>query len=236
MTCTQPGAITPEDIVAYADGEAPERVIAHMRGCRHCRAEAGRYASIGRRLGGALRRFDCPSPHELGELELGLLAPDQTLALARHVADCPRCVDELRTLRDFLVTEPAVRPGVLERLRWVVAALVEPGPGLAVAALRGAADPNSRTYRAEGTTITVSVEPGSMRGRATLLGLIACETRAEPPAGLAVELIGPDGPLARAQSDDLGSFSFEDVGRGLYRLELRLDDQVLVAEGLSVEP
>src|SRR5262249_32175126 len=97
MTCTEPGAITPEELVAYGDGEAPERVLAPLRHCRRCRSEAERYAAIGRRLGGALRRFDCPTPHYLGELELGLLAAEESLTLARHVATCPRCADELRT-------------------------------------------------------------------------------------------------------------------------------------------
>jgi hypothetical protein len=234
MSCLQPGSITPEELVAYVDGEAPARVAEHVRRCRRCRSEVERYASIGRQLGAALRRFDCPSSHRLGEMELGLLPPEERLVVAQHVADCPRCTDELRTLRGFLVVDPPAEPGLVERLRRVVAGLVEPAPGLALGALRGASDLTSRTYRSDGTTITVSVEPGPRPGRATLLGLVAREAPSEPLAGLAVELVAADGALAQAQGDDLGSFSFEDVSPGLYRLELRLDDQVLIAEDLIV--
>jgi hypothetical protein len=235
MTCTQPGAVTPEDLVAYADGDAPERVRAHVLACRRCRDEARRYAAVGRRLADALRRFECPTSHVLGELELGLLPADQTLALARHVADCPRCADEMRTLREFLVTEPAVRPGVVERLRWVVAALVQPAGAAPLGALRGVDDESSRTYRAEDATITVSIEPGSRPGRAALLGLLVRESAPERLDGLMAELVGSDGTTDQARTDSLGSFSFADVAPGLYRLQLRLEDQVLVAEGLSIE-
>jgi len=235
MSCVQPGAITPEELVAYADGDAPARVAEHVRRCRRCRSEVERYASVGRLLGAALRRLDCPSPHRLGEMELGLLPPEERLSVAQHVAACARCTDELRTLRAFLVAEPAEEPGLVERLRRIVAVLVEPPPGFALGALRGAADATSRTYLADGTTITVSVEPGSRHDRATLMGLVAREVRPDLLAGLAAELVGADGAVAEARTDELGSFSFEDVAPGLYRLQLRVDDSLVVVEDLRVD-
>jgi anti-sigma factor RsiW len=236
MSCVQPGAITPEDLVAYVDGEAPARVAEHVRRCRRCRSEVERYALVERRLGAVLRRFDCPSPQRLGDMELGLLPPEERLTVAQHVAECTRCTDEVRTLRQFLAVEPAAEPGLVERLRRIVAVLVEPPPGFALGALRGAADATSRTYLADGTTITVSVEPGLRHDRATLMGLVAREARPDVLAGLGAELVGADGTVAGAQTDELGSFSFEDVVPGLYRLQLRLDDVVVVVEDLSVEP
>ncbi|HEY3110769.1 MAG TPA: hypothetical protein VGL23_18570 [Chloroflexota bacterium] len=236
MSCLQPGSITPEELVAYVDGEAPARVAEHVRRCQRCRSEVERYASIGRQLGAALRRFDCPSSHRLGEMELGLLPPEERLAIGQHVADCARCTDELRTLRAFLAVESPAEPGLVERLRRVVAALVEPAPGLALGALRGAADATIQTYRSDGTTITVSVEPGPRPGRATLLGLVAREARSDRLAGLAAELVASDGAVLQAETDGLGSFSFEDIAPGLYRLQLRVDDSVVVVEDLSVGP
>src|SRR5262245_5458377 len=146
MSCVQPGAVTPEELIAYVDGEAPARVAEHVRRCRRCRAEVEQYAVVERRLGAALHRFDCPSPQRLGEMELGLLMPEERLAVAQHVADCARCTDELRTLRQFMAFEPAAEPGLVERLRRLVAILVEPPPALALGALRGADDATSRTY------------------------------------------------------------------------------------------
>jgi hypothetical protein len=237
LTCIQPGAITPEELVACADGAAPEHVVDHVRRCRQCRAEVEQYASVSRRLRGALGHLRCPAPHRLGEMELGLLGPEETLQVARHVAECPSCVDELRTLRTFLAEEPVGRPGLVERLRRVVAALVEPASGLVQAydSFRGPDDPTSRTYVAEDATITVSVEPGPEPGRALLLGLATREARPNSLAGLAVELVGDDGSIAEAETDAAGSFSFDDVAPGLYGLHLRLDDRVVVVEALSVD-
>jgi anti-sigma factor RsiW len=145
MTCVQPGAVTPDELVAFVDGEAPKRVVDHVRRCRRCRSEADRYAALSRRLGSLLYRFDCPPPHRLGEMEFGGLADDERLALARHVADCARCADELRTLRTFMADEPVPGPSLFARVQRVVATLVEPAGGLAYDALRGTADSGSRT-------------------------------------------------------------------------------------------
>jgi hypothetical protein len=210
-------------------------VAEHVRRCRRCRSEVERYTLVGRRLGAALRRFDCPTPHRLGEMELGLLPPQERLSVAQHVADCARCTDELHTLRSFLSFEPAAAPTLGERLRRLIAVLVEPPPAFALGALRGAADASSRTYRAEGTTVTVSVEPGLSYGRATLLGLVAREAHPDLLAGLAAELVGADGAVSEAETDPLGSFSFDDVVPGRYRLQLRVDDSLVVVEDLSVE-
>jgi anti-sigma factor RsiW len=235
MTCVQPGAITPEELVAFVDGEAPDRVVEHLSRCRGCRSEAERYASLAHRLGAALHRFDCPSPQRLGEMELGALPPEERLVLAQHVAECARCADELRTLRAFMADEPAPRPSVVARLRSIVATLVEPAAGLAFDTLRGAGDAGSRTYQAEGTTITLSVEPGPRHGRSAVLGLIAREARADAAASPDAELVSVDGTVSRSRVDDLGSFSFDDVEPGTYRLHLRLGDRTVVVEGLNVE-
>src|SRR5438045_4093411 len=88
MSCTQPAAITPEEMVAFVDGEASDQVVAHLRGCRRCRSEVERYASAGQRLRRLLGRLDCPSPHRLGEMELELLPPEEAVALAGHVVEC----------------------------------------------------------------------------------------------------------------------------------------------------
>jgi hypothetical protein len=49
-----------------------------------------------------------------------------------------------------------------------------------------------------------------------------------------VELVSADGTSRRSQVDDLGSFAFDDVAPGTYRLQLRLGDREVVVEGLNV--
>jgi hypothetical protein len=237
LTCMRPGVVKPEELVACADGEVAEHVVEHVRRCRQCRADVELYASLSRRLRRVLGHLRCPAPHLLGEMELGLLGREETLELAGHVAECVSCVDELRSFRRVPADEPVGRPGFVERLRRVVAALVEPNTGLVYAhdALRGPDDPTSRTYLADDATITVSVEAGSRAGRAVVLGLATREAHPTLLSGLTVELVGDDGDIAEAATDTAGSFSFDDVTPGLYDLQLRLDDRIVVVEGLSVD-
>src|SRR5512141_3070774 len=102
MRCSSPEAVTPEDIVAYVDGDAPPRVVEHIRSCPSCRAEARQYAQVQGRLHQALHRFDCPTPLALGEYNLGLVSAEDRTHIAAHVLECPACADELRALRAFL--------------------------------------------------------------------------------------------------------------------------------------
>jgi anti-sigma factor RsiW len=104
MSCTRPGAVTTADIVAYIDGEAGLAVVEHVRECAGCAAEARAAGRVQSRLRGALRRFDCPSAHSLGEYELGVLDAEQQRLLAAHVETCPECAGELRMLRTYLAT------------------------------------------------------------------------------------------------------------------------------------
>src|SRR5436309_1821070 len=169
---SHPGAVSPEEMLAYIDGEAPPRVVEHLRSCPDCMAAARGYARVQRRLQRSLQRFDCPSPQRLGDYELDILAPEERTAVAGHVVECPRCTDELRTLRDFLALEIAAPPiGPLERARRLIAALVVPAPGAAHARLRGAADTATQTYRAGDVTISVHTGPGARRGRGSIEGL-----------------------------------------------------------------
>ena len=55
-----------------------------------------------RRLRRALGCLNCPSAHQLGEYELGLLPAWLASAVAAHLGDCPACLDEVRALRAAL--------------------------------------------------------------------------------------------------------------------------------------
>jgi len=167
-----------------------------------------------------LYRFDCPTPHTLGEYALDILDTEERVSVASHAAGCHECAAELSTLRTFLATEPPLTETLWDRARRIVATLLTPAPGLALGTLRGAADVATRQYEAD--DVTVSVGRGLERG--SLIGLIT----------------GGVGRTARLEShtseiDDLGNFEFEGLLPGTYTLELDVDDRVIVVENLQID-
>ncbi len=246
MNGGHPGAVSPEDLIAYLDGEASPDVAAHVRDCPECCAASADYARDLRRLQGRLFRFECPPSHQLGEYELGVVSPEQRTAIAAHVVECPLCTAELRTLRDFLagdlvagLADPA--PGPVERLRRVVATVLAPRPAGAYAGLRGAAaDTGTRTYQAGDVSVSVSMTPAARRGWLSLSGLIWREDAEGEIAGSTVALIGveddaPTAPIGQAtEIDELGNFTFDEVEPGAYWLEVTLGDQIVVVDDLPL--
>lgn len=236
MDRSHPGAVTPENLIAFLDGEAPPEVAAHLRDCAICRGVAAEYARVQGPLLTHLWRFDCPAPQALGEYELGLLRPEERTSVAAHVVDCPHCGDELHQLRGFLATEPAApTPGPFARARRVVATLLAPSPGGAFAGLRGGDDDATRTYRADDLTITIDTGFEPRRARGSLAGLIWRES-GDPAVveGSAAVLVAADGTAQAAEVDDLGNFGFDELAPGTYRLEVALEDRHVAIEELHI--
>ena len=196
---------------------------------------------LDRHLRGALHRFDCPTAHTLGEYELDLLAPELRTTVAAHVVDCPRCADELRTLRSFLREDPIAtggeaRGGPRHALSRIVAALV-PAPA-ALSAIRGAASTHGQMYRAGGYTITLVVGERARRERPSLVGLVTRDDNEDgDPKGAPARLIRLAQPshVHAARIDELGNVAFEGIEPGLYDLELELSGQVVVIESLALD-
>jgi anti-sigma factor RsiW len=230
---THPGAVTPEEIMAYVDGEAPEHLAAHIRSCPHCIAQASILARDQGKLHRLLYRFDCPSPHELGEYELGVVSPEARTQVAAHVLECPRCTDELQALRSFMAPEPMPQNGMMDRLRRSVATLLTQ-PGLAYAGLRGAGDTGVKTYRAGDVTITISSLPGAARGRVTVAGLVTHESAEPEQLRGEVRLAAGEAPSHTGEVDEMGNFFLEDVAPGSYQMELQFPEQVVLIEDLQV--
>ncbi|HEX5504106.1 MAG TPA: hypothetical protein VFW96_15880 [Thermomicrobiales bacterium] len=238
MKCIDPDAATPEDLLAYADGDAPPTIVEHVRACPACAAAAAGYAATQRRLRERLHRFDCPSSQAIGDYELGLLAPAERTRMAAHVVACPQCAGELRVLRDFLASEPAALtrpaagPGALRR---VVATLLAPAPGAAYAGLRGADDATAETYQAGGVTIALDTQFDRRRGRGALTGLLwQDDPAAADLAGAAATLLAPDGTTRTAALDDVGNFAFDDLAPGQYQVEVALGDQLVTLPELRI--
>lgn len=100
----------------------------------------------------------CPSPHDLGEFELGLLALTEMDSIGNHVNGCPHCQSELKELREFLVTaEPLGLAAVAE---WVVewAEGLFSGSGqLGFAGVRGAGG-RARTFQVGELLLSITLQ------------------------------------------------------------------------------
>jgi anti-sigma factor RsiW len=238
MDCIDPGVVTPEDLVAYADGEADARTAVHVAACSACAAQAGAYARDQHLLSARLFRVDCPPALTLGELTLDLLDPDATLATRAHLALCPHCRADLAALqtdlRDDPLTALAPAPGRLARI--VARLLPAPAVGSAYAGVRGAGENGSRTYEADGVTLSLTVDAegtGAAR-RWMLLGLVIDEGGGEVPAGAAVRLLAAGQPAAETTLDEVSNFTFTELADGVYDLELTLGERVIAVEGITV--
>lgn len=230
-------AVRPEDLIAFADGEATGPVGEAIRSDPALLAAADAYAQTQGALQRRLYRFACPPPQVLGEYDLGLLAPAERTRIAAHVVGCPRCAAELAMLREFMAAEDPVPPvGAIGRVRRIVAALLPPPPLLSPhASLRGSEDAKTRTYQAGDVTITLDLGAPVRRGRTSLVGLIWRE--GDDPAAMAgsnVALIGDDGSSETTAIDDVGNFTFDDVTPGAYRLEVACGDDHLIIEDLPI--
>jgi hypothetical protein len=180
----------------------------------------------------SLYRFDCPDAHMLGEYQLDLLAPEARTSVAAHAVQCEPCTAELQTLRAFLAMPTAIPQSIAERTRRVVAALFKPAPGLAYGGLRGTADTDTRLYRAE--DVTVSLSSGDQPH--SLLGLVIDPNAAEGVLeGRAVRFVPADGAVLATTLDDLGNFELDEVPSGTYVLELDLVGRLIAIEELRLD-
>lgn len=230
-------AVTSEDLIAYGDGEATREIAERIAADPSLRAAADEYRRAQRRLQGHLYRFACPSPLVLGEYDLGLLDPMERTRIAAHVVGCPRCAEELRTLRDFLAAEDDMLPiGAIERMRRIVATLLPPPLRTSpYANLRGADDATTRTYQAGDVTITLDLGAPVRRGRTSLVGLLWRNSDdPETVSGSPAVLIDTAGARQMATIDDVGNFTFDDITPGAYQLELTLGDDIITIEGLPI--
>ena len=96
--CTTPPALSGSALIAAADGEADEAMLAHLRECPHCAARVAQTRALQTRLTRRLYRLECASSETLVDYCQGLLNPSQRAALAQHLAVCHHCVAEVALL------------------------------------------------------------------------------------------------------------------------------------------
>jgi anti-sigma factor RsiW len=223
--CIDPGDITDEALLAYARGEDGEGA-AHIARCPACLAEARAYARLEPLLSAGLYRRSCPDTLILGEYALDTLDPDARRQVAVHLVDCPHCLAESRDVRAFLAEpDPPAPLGVVRTLRRILARRLEPlAPALA--GLRGG-PAESVTYETDDVSVTLDVQPGTRPAERVIAGLVLASG---PLAGAPATLHQDDRLLQSETIDDLDAFLFAPVPPGAYRVELTLDDAVIVLD------
>jgi|GEM_PF-544610 len=242
--CINPAEIQPGDLSAYADGEAAQRVAAHVRRCAFCAGRVAIYRRMVAALAVALDRAACPEAETLGDFYLDALPAGQKLVVAKHLAACPQCAAELQAFdrpvpsADWL----AGLKGLSSVLTGVLEAIRVPLRPLAVA--RGdTARPHY--YRAGNLNISIGYRSSTAQ-RGVLSGVIlAPASRAAPaprfPLPVAQEgrmpfihvtLFRHDAEVSVQPIDALGSFVFEDIPPGEYDLAFDWDERVVLVTGI----
>ncbi len=234
MTCVSPPELTDGNLLAYLDGEVDDHAKKHLENCPSCRGRARRLARRQSDMTARIYRFDCPSPLELGEYRLGVLPAGRAAGVARHLAACPRCTQEVAQLAGYLADlapelelSPLERAG--ERLRVLVARLASggaagdllalPGPALAYAGLRGQEDQaRALIFEAEQVQIALDVQADPAHpGRQTILGLVA---GVDDPQAYQVYLWKDNQRVTAVALDDTVNFVIPDLAAGRYELIL----------------
>ena len=203
------------------------------------------------RIAAGLYRFDCPTALELGEYFLGLVNETRRAYIAQHLPLCPRCTAEYAGYKAFMAqpdadvgarlaraqTPMAPQPGLLEKVKWLVADLVQPPTTGALApAYRGAGD-TLRNYRAGEYDISLDVQADADQpGRKLIVGLVI----GADVSGVTVELQTPGevGGTVPAEVDELGNFILAGVAPGVYDLVISdaAHNVAILIPGFDVQP
>ena len=227
MTCNSPPELDDGILLSYLDGEADQGVAAHLDQCPHCRQRAQRLGSLEERMRVRMYRSTCPSPLELGEYHLGLLADTEARGIARHLKDCPHCSREVSQLKTYLGDLSSdLEFSFAERIKVLVANLVRAGdradtlgaPSLApaFAGLRGE-ETGPRFYQAGEAQVAIEIQDDATRGdQKTLLALVTGMDTSE----LVAHLWLADRRVSEVPVDELGNLVVPNLAPGSYELIL----------------
>jgi hypothetical protein len=131
-------------------------------------------------------------------------------------------------LRTYLATDVSAPDTLLDQVRRVIATLLAPAPGRALAGVRGA-ETQMRQYRVDNASLSIGQgpEPG------TLVGLLLADDAGDLTGD--VRLLSATGEPRVANLDELGNFEFDGIAPGMYALEIHLPDEVIVVQELRVD-
>ena len=238
--------------VAYGEGMLSESEREHLKQCALCQQQLTLYKQTNRLLSAKLYRFLCPSGVELNYYCLGMVSDESRIRIASHILDCPSCADEVVEIRQlqanfdaFPITPYAV-PKAIRRL------FAEHVIQHAQPVIRNNAPKKGwpRQYQAESIGLSLHLSRTS-NGEMMLLGIITTSNaKATVSAfeGSKVDLYYAPGPLAvdrqdaetavpllSTEVDGGGNLILEPVPTGSFVMLVRLPEQEVVIEELTVD-
>ncbi len=218
-------SIEDADLLAYLDGQLDPETTNLINGSPALQQKARQLASLESGLHQHLFRIDCPEGMELAEYATGRLQHAQQQRVVAHLASCPHCRAEMRSIQQFIAnTHDDLSPGLVSRLKVMVARLVSPGLGTpALSGVRGEGE-GPRLFQAGELQISVEVQADPERpDNNQLFGLLADPTNAIWQA----HLWQSGAHVQSTAVDPMGNFIFSALPPGPYEL-------VLDSEGLSI--
>ncbi|MCP4419047.1 MAG: hypothetical protein GY805_20720 [Chloroflexi bacterium] len=180
-------------------------------------------AHIDDSLTAALYRITCPDSATLGNFHLELLAKDETVAIADHLAICPHCMQEVNQLEMFLAeTAVLLEASTGDRIKIWIAKLIPSGGGAGSVlgtpafAMRGNST-GPLMYEAGETQLTLEIQDDPEKpGHKSILGLVlGIESN-----DVEVNLIREGEVVTAVTLDDLGNFTFSGLESGKHELIL----------------
>lgn len=172
-------------------------------------------------LKAALYRITCPDSAALGNYHLGLLPDEAAASIAKHVAICPHCTQEIAQLEAFLVeTAVSLQPTTTERIKvWIAQRLPTGGAswgqlGAPAFATRGG-NAGPLMYEAGDAQLSLEVQDDPEHpGRKSILGLVLGIATSDAEA----KLLRGNLPETAVSLDDGGNFTFTNLAVGAYQL------------------
>lgn len=239
--CVAPQEIKEGDLLAFAEGEAPPAVRAHIARCLYCTQEVAALQQMDSLFAAALYRPDCPETDQLLRYQAGLLSQTETKRIKQHVKGCHDCQAELAEL----VGEPslsrltrlatAVSQSLKEAGKQVIDAVLlasQPRPALA---LRGESQQHA-VYQAGPYQIVLAKVPPLAAGPGVLGWQIEGQLMAANGGELngRVSLQWGEEPIASDNLDEFGYFVLEQVPPGTYTLQIELASSLVSLADLTI--
>ncbi|HLN62283.1 MAG TPA: hypothetical protein VK464_12090 [Symbiobacteriaceae bacterium] len=177
---------------------------------------------------------ECPSPLQLGEWNMNLLAPDLAAQIQFHIQQCPVCEAEVAQLQGFLAADDEPETNSLwDEVKEIVLQWVQPvaTPGLALAGIRGAV-PRAQTFTADHLWLAITVQE-SEGGKKDLLALVTREDGYPLEHGTA--WLSQENRLSMGgRVDARGNLVIPSLEPGVYDLGIQCDGVRVWVRGVSV--
>ncbi|MGB0387267.1 MAG: anti-sigma factor family protein [Ardenticatenaceae bacterium] len=231
--------ITTEQLVAYLDGVAEEKVLKHVHRCAHCQRKAGELERAQQRFAAKLFGHTCPSAMELGEYHLGTLSAGEAQRIRTHLRQCSTCRQQLDELQHFVddralfrLSRPEAPPPPTILYPYLAAAM-SGYSGNAAYRVRGSQDNQDFTYKIQESEINIEIQDSYTKlGHKTIWGLVV---GLEADELLSAQLRHLDQSQASSPSEvEAGTFTIEDVLPGEYELLLSKADSAILLRDLNV--